>query len=157
MPLSTSGGADAAAARAIRAEADAYYATALTRACASGLSAGVRLLLQARVDSYGHAYDGSTYSPWLYSLWRLCLLWLYSLWQARVDPGVPATGAARFSGGEPFAITPLQAAASGASLECVELLLTAGADGRESGTTGKPAEQVARDLGAPECAEAMYA
>lgn len=121
-PLSTLGGAEAAAARAIRAEADAYYAIALTRACASGLSAGVRLLLQARVD-----------------------------------PGVPATGAARFSGGEPFAITPLQAAASGASLECVELLLTAGADGRESGTTGKPAEQVASDLGAPECAKAMYA
>jgi hypothetical protein len=68
---------------------------------------------------------------------------------------VPATGAARFSGGEPFAITPLQAAASGASLECVELLLTAGADGREGGTTGKPAEQVASDLGAPECAEAI--
>jgi len=108
------------AARAIRAEADAYYAIALTRACASGLSAGVWLLLQARVD-----------------------------------PGVPATGAARFSGGEPFAITPLQAAASGASLECVELLLTAGTDGRESGTTGKPAEQVASDLGAPECAEAI--
>ena len=35
------------------------------------------------------------------------------------------------------------------------LTLGAGADGRETGTTGKPAEQVARDLGAPECAEAI--
>ena len=65
-PLSTSGGAEAAAARAIRAEADAYYATALTRACASGLSAGVRLLLQARADRYGSIYYGSAYLLWLY-------------------------------------------------------------------------------------------
>ena len=53
-PLITTSGGDAAAARAIRAEADAYYATSLTRACASGMSAGVRLLLQAHVgpDAY---------------------------------------------------------------------------------------------------------
>lgn len=65
-PLSTAGGADAAAARVIRSEADAYYATALTRACASGLSAGVRLLLQARADRYGSIYYGSAYLLWLY-------------------------------------------------------------------------------------------
>ena len=42
------GGADAAAARALRAEADAYYASALVTSCGSGLTEGVRLLLQAR-------------------------------------------------------------------------------------------------------------
>ena len=134
-----SSGADAAAARTIRAKADVYYATALTRACASGLTVGARLLLQAcgpavagDLVGVGLALPLAGVDPrWLEAplpcppthrgrIPHACVQCMSSAcpvhvqcmssacpvhvqWpeQARVDPNVPATGAAHFSAGAP--------------------------------------------------------